>query len=151
MRGDGSGERGGIGQRCQPGCLVVVEVLGGVGQPRLIPAFFPCPIPECESRLADGLDHLVMIAHDAVAAELADQRHALGGRGTVADDVAEEHDARRPTLLDLAKNGFEGWQIAVNVGKYGDLTHLQVRVGFGRSPPGTFVAPGYRARSRPGG
>jgi hypothetical protein len=29
----------------------------------------PSPFPECESRLAHGLDHLVVIAHDAAAAE----------------------------------------------------------------------------------
>jgi hypothetical protein len=58
---------------------------------------------------------LIVIAEEGDPAVLADELHALAGIGTVADDVTEAEHLVDALPIDVAENGLECLEVAVDV------------------------------------
>ena len=115
MRGDRAVEFAGVGKGAQPGEVVRRKRLpmprdgiGGQAVERLGAA-------------APG-DGVVVVARENDDGRLADERQGLGGKGAVADDVAEADDAIDAIPRGVGQDAAKGLDVRVDVGD-GRVSH----------------------------
>ena len=89
-----------------------------------------CPQWSCHPFWSnDNADHshLIVIAHDGAHAVLHDMAYAFPRCATVADDITEAVDFIDLLALDVACDGIEGVNVAMDVGDEGNERHSVTR------------------------
>lgn len=113
------------------GEAVSISRVGALSQP--LQVLLGDRLPGEEERDADPLAQdivlrpldqiLVVVAQDRLCAVLANQPQALGGSRPVADYIPEAEDLIDPLPSDVLKHGFQGINVAMDIGDECDARH----------------------------